>query len=87
MIKHRIICNVKENTITREMVEDNTPVWVDYDAEIEACKQRLAQTDYAVVKIAEGVATREDYAELLAERAAVRERIGALEQLQREQAT
>lgn len=87
MIKHRIICNVKENTITREMVEDNTPIWVDYDAEIEACKQRLAQTDYAVVKIAEGVATREDYAELLAERKAVRERIGALEQLQREQAT
>ena len=87
MIKHRIICNVKENTITREMVEDNTPIWVDYDAEIEACKQRLAQTDYAVVKIAEGVATREDYAELLAERKSVRERIGALEQLQREQAT
>lgn len=87
MIKHRIICNVKENTITHEMVEDNTPIWVDYDAEIEVCKQRLAQTDYAVVKIAEGVATREDYAELLAERKAVRERIGALEQLQREQAT
>lgn len=85
MIKHRIICNVKENTITHEMVEDNTPIWVDYDAEIEVCKQRLAQTDYIAIKIAEGAATCEDYADMISMRTALRERIGELERLAAEQ--
>lgn len=35
----------------------------------------LSQTDYVAAKIAEGVATREEYAEKLAEREAARERI------------
>ena len=87
MIKQRIICNVNTGKVTREFVEDHAPVWVDYEAQIENCKQRLSETDYAVVKIAEGVAAREDYADLLAERKALRERIGELEQLQREQMT
>ena len=78
MIKQKITCNVKENTVKRELVEDNTPVWVDYQAEIDECKQRLAQTDYVIIKIAEGVATKDEYAEIIAERAALRERINLL---------
>lgn len=78
MIKQKIVCNVKENTITRELVEDNTPIWIDYQGEIEECKQRLADTDYVIIKIAEGAAKRGEYTEIIAERAALRERINAL---------
>lgn len=49
------------------------------EREIESLKQRLAETDYAVIKIAEGAATGEDYAALIAERRRARERIRALE--------
>ena len=87
MIKQKITCNVKENTVKRELVEDNTPVWVDYQCEIDECKQRLAQTDYVIIKIAEGIALREQYAHVLAERQVLRERIAWLEQAQKEQMT
>ena len=81
MIKQKITCNVKENTVKRELVEVNMPVWVDYQCEIDECKQRLAETDYVVIKIAEGAATREEYTSVIAERVALRERIGTLEEL------
>ena len=84
MIKHRIICNAKTGVVTREQIEDNTPVWVDYAAMIEDCKQRLADTDYVVIKIAEGAASREEYASVIEKRAALRERIGELERLEAE---
>lgn len=42
-------------------------------------KQLLAETDYVVIKIAEGVATQEDYAEVLANRKAWRSEINELE--------
>ena len=67
MIKHRIICNAKTGVVTREQIVDDTPVWVDYAAMIEDCKQRLAETDYVAIKIAEGAASHEEYAELIAE--------------------
>ncbi len=82
MIKQRIICNAKTGVVTRELVEDNTPVGIDYADEIARCKQRLAETDYVAIKIAEGAASHEEYAELIAERKALRERIGEMEQLQ-----
>ena len=85
MIKQRIICNAKTGVVTGEQFEDNTPVWVDYAAMIEDCKQRLAETDYVVIKIAEGAASRADYASVIEERIALRVRIGELEQLQSEQ--
>lgn len=47
--------------------------------EIARLKQRLADTDYCVIKIAEGVATKEDYADILAERASIRKQINELE--------
>ena len=85
MMKQVIVCDVQNNTKTTEWIEDNTPAYIDYQSEIQDCKRRLAQTDYAVIKIAEGAATHEDYAEMIAERRALRERICELEELDRAQ--
>lgn len=49
------------------------------NAEIAELKSYLESTDYVVIKIAEGVATAEEYAEVLAERAKARERINELQ--------
>lgn len=51
--------------------------------EISELKAKLAATDYIAAKIAEGAATREEYAEELAERAAWRARINELESIER----
>lgn len=51
--------------------------------EIAELKAKLATTDYIAAKIAEGVATQEEYAEKLAERAAWRARINELESTER----
>lgn len=79
MMIEKIICNAKTGEIIREHIDDGRPEAVDYQAEIEACKQRLSETDYVAIKIAEGAATREEYAEVLAERQALRDRIRTLE--------
>ena len=47
--------------------------------EIAELKQKLADSDYAVIKIAEGAATQADYAELIEQRAQWRARINELE--------
>ena len=52
--------------------------------EISELKAKLAATDYIAAKIAEGAATREEYAEELAERAAWRARINELESIERQ---
>ena len=49
--------------------------------EIAELKHKLTATDYIAAKIAEGAATREEYADKLSERAAWRTRINELEQL------
>lgn len=46
---------------------------------IEVLKVQLAETDYAVIKIAEGAATAADYADLIAQRQAWRAEINDLE--------
>ncbi len=51
------------------------------EQEILQLKQQLSQTDYIACKIAEGVATREEYAFELEERRNWRARINELEQL------
>ena len=51
--------------------------------EIAELKAKLAATDYIAAKIAEGAATREEYAEELAERASWRSRINELESTER----
>ena len=48
-------------------------------AEIRSLKKQLADTDYCVIKIAEGVATAEEYADVIAQRATWRARINELE--------
>ena len=52
--------------------------------EIAELKAKLAATDYIAAKIAEGAATREEYVEELAERAAWRARINELESIERQ---
>ena len=49
------------------------------ELEIANLKRKLTETDYISAKIAEGAATKEEYAEKLAERAAWRGRINELE--------
>lgn len=51
--------------------------------EIADLKHKLAATDYIAAKIAEGAATREEYAEELVDRAAWRARINELENAER----
>ena len=80
-----VICDAINNTMTVEMRDYDVPEWVDYAGEIEACKQRLAETDYVVIKIAEGAATREEYADIIKERKELREKIRELEALERAQ--
>ena len=48
-------------------------------ARIAELKQNLADTDYIAAKIAEGVATKEEYADVLAQRQAWRDEINELE--------
>lgn len=45
------------------------------ESRISELKRELADTDYAVIKIAEGAATQEDYAELIEQREQWREEI------------
>lgn len=46
---------------------------------IAALKRKLSETDYAVIKIAEGAATAADYADLIAQRQVWRAEINDLE--------
>ena len=46
---------------------------------IAELKQKLANTDYAVIKIAEGSATAEEYSDIIQQRKAWREEINRLE--------
>lgn len=48
-------------------------------ARISELKQMLADTDYVVIKIAEGEATKEEYADVLANRKAWREELRLLQ--------
>ena len=47
--------------------------------EISSLKSKLAASDYAVIKIAEGAATPEEYADLISQRQQWRARINELE--------
>jgi hypothetical protein len=59
--------------------------WVEYTPEeyaegrIAELKRFLADTDYVAAKIAEGAATREDYADVIVQRQAWRDEINELE--------
>ena len=47
--------------------------------QIAELKQKLVDTDYAVIKIAEGSATKEEYSEIIKKRQMWREEINKLE--------
>ncbi len=49
------------------------------DARIEELHKLLSDTDYCIIKIAEGAATREDYADVIALREGYREELRILE--------
>ena len=61
-------------------VYDPLPKADDNSARIAELKQMLADTDYIVIKIAEGVATWEEYPGIKEQRQAWREEINKLEQ-------
>lgn len=63
-----------------EFVHDPLPEVVDNSARVAELKQMLSDTDYIVIKIAEGVATWADYPEIKEQRQAWREEINRLEQ-------
>lgn len=54
---------------------------IDNNIKIQRLKQKLADTDYVVIKIAEGAATMEEYADVIAKRQQWREEINVLEYL------
>lgn len=65
--------------IDGEYIYSPLPVIVDNTARIAELKQNLADTDYIVIKIAEGVATWEDYPKIKEQRQAWRDEINELE--------
>lgn len=67
---------VAERTLGEKARELTT---IQNAAKIVKLKKNLYNTDYAVIKIAEGAATVEEYAEVIAQRQAWREEINQLE--------
>ena len=51
----------------------------DIESKIAELKQKLTDTDYIACKIAEGAATREEYADMIAQRQAWRDEINELQ--------
>lgn len=62
-----------------ELIPEPTPIELK-SQRISELKGKLASTDYVVAKIAEGVATKEDYSEVLSNRQLWRQEINDLEQ-------
>ena len=73
---------IVKTKINNEIVEVEVPDVVQEiptEIQIEELKQKLSDTDYIACKIAEGVATTEEYADVIAQRQAWREEINKLE--------
>lgn len=60
--------------------EPTPPMDIQAQFQISKLKKQLQETDYVVIKIAEGEATAEEYAEVLANRKLWREEINSLQQ-------
>lgn len=65
--------------IDNEFIYNPLPEVIDNSARIAELKQNLADTDYIVIKIAEGVATWEDYPGIKEQRQIWRDEINQLE--------
>lgn len=57
------------------------PEDIKAEEEIFELKNKLANSDYAIIKIAEGVATAEEYADIITARTQWRARINELEKI------
>lgn len=62
-----------------EIAEMSTHNTFEILADIDILKQNLVDTDYVIIKIAEGVATKEDYVDIIAQRQVWRTRINELQ--------
>lgn len=75
----RVLENGKYRNMTKKEVQEfEASLQVGVDAEINILKQNLADTDYVIIKIAEGVATPEEYASIIAQRQEWRNQINLL---------
>ena len=70
---------VEYKFITGEFIHEPLPEVVDNSVRIAELKQNLADTDYIVIKIAEGVSTWDDYPNIKEQRQAWRNEINELE--------
>lgn len=79
--EYHIELYIDENDIEwYRTVKNSEPTEEDIkQARINELKQLLADTDYVVIKIAEGSATKEDYADVIEQRKAWRNEIRELE--------
>lgn len=72
--------HIEDDGVYYKVVKNPEPTEEDIkQARIAELKQLLADTDYVVIKIAEGAATAEDYADVIAQRQAWRNEIRELE--------
>ena len=89
-IENKDLIEIEDNGLVfsgQPLVYKNGKLAIDEDeikhledtTEICDLQQKLADTDYVVIKIAEGVATAEDYADILKDRAEWRKKINELE--------
>lgn len=77
----RVLENGKYRNMTKKEVQEfEASLQVGVDAEINILKQNLADTDYVIIKIAEGVATPEEYADIIAQRQEWRNQINLLQE-------
>lgn len=66
---------IRRNITEEEMAQLVVPI----ECQIAELKQKLADTDYAIIKIAEGSATIEEYSDVIEQRKAWRNEINKLE--------
>ena len=78
-ISEEVYNDIKRYMWNGESVVVNPDYKEDHSERISELKQLLADTDYVVIKIAEGSATKEDYADVIEQRKAWRNEIGELE--------
>ncbi len=74
---YKLVDGVKTERTDEEKGSELTVI--ENASRIEELKQKLAETDYAVIKIAEGSATVEEYADVITQRQAWRTEINELE--------
>ena len=72
-----IVANLMK--IERIPLEREQKALEEKNSEISTLKYKLQSTDYVAAKIAEGAATKEEYADILAERESWRQQIRSLE--------